>query len=369
MDDWRTNNFDLIRLGAALQVAIGHTASFYGLWEMLGLAGNALNVFPGVPIFFVISGLLISRSYESSGVLGDYLWNRALRIFPALWVCLVVTVALTIAFALPSIGDARPLRWLAWWSAQMSVAQFWGPAFLHGLPTGGINGSLWTITIELQFYVFLPLLYAWLRLRRSTGNFALALLAMPSLALYVVMTMRQEWLGGPRQFGVAVLTLPAYLWIFTLGILIQRNFATLRPLLAGKLHWWLAGYAVVTVLAHRAGLRVAGNAINPVSLVVLAGLVSSAAFTLPNLGERLLGRNDVSYGLYIYHAPVLNVLLAAALIPPPLAIPVCVALALALAALSWWAVEKPFLRLKRRALREYPSAAPPARAVAAPDLT
>src|SRR6185436_17790275 len=148
MDDWRTNNFDLIRLGAALQVAVGHTASFYGLWGMLGLVGNAINVFPGVPIFFVISGLLISRSYESSGVLGDYFWNRALRIFPALWICLVVTVALTVAFALPSIGDAGPLRWLSWWAAQMSAAQFWGPHFLRGLPTGGANGSLWTITIE-----------------------------------------------------------------------------------------------------------------------------------------------------------------------------------------------------------------------------
>jgi peptidoglycan/LPS O-acetylase OafA/YrhL len=369
MDDWRTNNFDLIRLGAALQVAIGHTASYYGLPGKLGIVGSAVSVFPGVPIFFVISGLLISRSYESSGVLRDYFANRALRIFPALWVCLVVTVLLTVVFALPSIGDAGRLRWFGWWAAQMSAAQFWGPDFLHELPTGGLNVSLWTITIELQFYACVPLLYALLGLRRSSGNLAVVMLAVPSLVLYLVLTTRQEWLGGQARFAIAALTLPAYLWIFALGILIQRNLARFRPLLSGKLHWWSVGYAVVTVLAHRMGWRVAGNTINPLSLVVLAGLVSSAAFTCSNLGERLLKRNDLSYGLYIYHAPVLNVLLAAAAVPALWSIPACVGTTLALAALSWWLVEKPFLRRKRHALREYSGAAPLAPAPAVAGLT
>ena len=81
--DWRVNNFDLVRLLAALQVAVVHalmhlkpTGSF------VHIARAGLELFPGVPIFFVISGLLISKSYEQSDSIRDYYRNRCLRIFP-----------------------------------------------------------------------------------------------------------------------------------------------------------------------------------------------------------------------------------------------------------------------------------------------
>jgi peptidoglycan/LPS O-acetylase OafA/YrhL len=360
MNDWRVNNFDLIRLGAALQVAIGHTASHFDLWGSLGFVGKAIAVFPGVPIFFVVSGLLISRSFEQSHRPGDYFRNRCLRIYPALWVCLVVSVVVTVFLLPDQTGRAAPWRWMAWWSAQMSVAQFWQPEFLRGFGTDALNGALWTITIELQFYLLLPLLYRALRLRSSRGNLALIAVGGVSLVLFLLVTTRSDLFPSWDSFLLLVFAVAPYLWIFILGILIQRNLPRLRGLFAGKLPPWLAAYAVVTLLAHAAGWRVTGNAMNPVSLVVLAGVVVSAALTLPSLGERLLRRNDLSYGIYIYHTPILNLMLAYLAVGSALALPMLLLAAVAVAAGSWWLVEKPFLRHKRNALRDIAAPVQPA---------
>jgi len=107
------NNFDLLRLCAALQVAILHVARElspqYGSAPWVGV----LEVFSGVPIFFFISGFLISRSYERSKSLTDYALNRTLRIFPALHVCVllnIIAIALTGYF---TAAGADPLRVIA----------------------------------------------------------------------------------------------------------------------------------------------------------------------------------------------------------------------------------------------------------------
>ncbi len=352
MNDWRLNNFDLIRLGAALQVAIGHTAAHFGLWGPLGFVGKAIAVFPGVPIFFVVSGLLISRSFEQTPRLADYFRNRCLRIYPALWVCLVVSVIATVHLLPDDTGQASPWRWMLWWSAQMSVAQFWQPAFVKGFGTHALNGALWTITIELQFYLLLPLLYRVLRLRQTRGNLALIAVGSASLALFLLVTTRSDLFPSWDSFLLMVFAVAPYLWIFILGILIQRNLARLRGLFVGKLPAWLALYIVVTLLAHAAGWRVTGNTMNPVSVVVLAGVVAAAAFTLPSLGERLLRGNDLSYGIYIYHTPILNLLLAYLAIGSMLSLPLLLLATLTMAAGSWWLIERPFLRRKRNALRD-----------------
>jgi len=122
--DWRVNNFDLLRLLAALQVAAVHSI---GILQPTGrfarLLGAGLDRFPGVPIFFVISGVLISKSYEHSDSLRDYLRNRCLRIFPGLWVCLVVSVAVILALGVGSLGRITAPDWLLWWAGQMSIFQ------------------------------------------------------------------------------------------------------------------------------------------------------------------------------------------------------------------------------------------------------
>jgi len=91
----RDNNFNLIRLTAALSVLAGHSVAVLGLpssreffFDHLGLSLAEM----AVDVFFVTSGFLVTGSLVNRGEVIAYLWARALRIYPAIWAMLVLTV-------------------------------------------------------------------------------------------------------------------------------------------------------------------------------------------------------------------------------------------------------------------------------------
>ena len=95
------NNFDLLRLFAASQVAYLHISRNLEI-QLTGLPlalKYCLEYFPGVPIFFVISGFLISISFDRNPDLRAYTINRILRIYPALWISTLVTLLALALFA------------------------------------------------------------------------------------------------------------------------------------------------------------------------------------------------------------------------------------------------------------------------------
>jgi peptidoglycan/LPS O-acetylase OafA/YrhL len=350
-DDWRINNFDLIRLLAALQVAIVHTMLALKLYGINATFFNlGVRMFPGVPIFFVISGFLISKSYERSNSLRDYYRNRCLRIFPALWVCLAASVGVILIAGVGVLGPVSTREWLAWWAAQMSLYQQFGPDFLQPVGMGSLNGSLWTIPVELEFYLLLPVIYAALRLRQRRGDIALLCVLAGSLTLHFVYC-RPSLLPVPPPHTFLVETAVPYLWIFLVGVLMQRHWTALRGWLAGRAHWWLLGYLLICVAAKRLHIYVGSADISPLFLLPLAGLVLSCAVSLPGLSDRLLRHNDISYGIYIYHALVLNLMLLFAVQGDFLSAVAALAISLSLGAASWWFVERPFLGRKRKSLR------------------
>ena len=159
----RPNNFDLLRILAAAQVVISH-AAFHLHANLPHSLSGFIEKFPGVPVFFVISGFLISASYEKTKSLKTYFTNRALRIFPALWICLAFSILTVLVF-----GKVNFIQWkvIPWLFAQLSFLQFYNPDFLRSFGTGVLNGSLWTISVELEFYILLPLLYFFFRAEKS----------------------------------------------------------------------------------------------------------------------------------------------------------------------------------------------------------
>ncbi|MEI8021293.1 MAG: acyltransferase, partial [Schlesneria sp.] len=157
----RPNNFDLIRLLAALQVVYCHTCWHLGITSGIGdpTLANFIHWFPGVPIFFTISGFLISRSWERSDNWREYATKRVLRIYPALWVQLAVGILITTAFGVVTPSLATCPSFGLWIVAQSTFVQVYNPSFMRGFGLGVLNGSLWTIPVELGFYVSLPILY------------------------------------------------------------------------------------------------------------------------------------------------------------------------------------------------------------------
>lgn len=345
----RHNNFDLLRLIAAAQVAVFHAASH--LHVPLDRSQFWVRVFenmPGVPLFFVVSGFLISSSWERNPHLAGYARNRVLRIYPALWVCLGVSIATAAWFGGVDFARAESIPWLL---AQLSIGQFYNPDFLRGYGMGVLNGSLWTIPVELQFYAFVPLLYGVLRLRERAGTWALLAIAVVSAvaqAIYIEMGGLESERIGLKLFNVSLIP---HLWMFMIGVLLQRHFIRLAPWLRGRTHWWLGLFALAVLSEDAIGWRVGSNAPHPIPMLVLSALAMSCAYSAPGTADRLLRGNDVSYGLYIYHAVFLNAFIASGISGTWTSLTAVLAVSLAVAALSWVLVERPALRRKKDAAR------------------
>ena len=172
-------NFDIMRLVAALLVVVSHTFPLAGQAPLRIMGVEDLGAL-GVSVFFVISGYLVSASYERDPK--AYLFKRILRIEPGLIASLVVTVGL---LALVTTAPAAEY----WPAAAMYVvrnallypAVYALPGVFQDVPfTGVVNGVLWTLRLEFTFYVVLMLI-------RARLSLVLALLAV-CVAVFVTMT-------------------------------------------------------------------------------------------------------------------------------------------------------------------------------------
>ncbi len=330
----RQNNLEWLRLVFATQVVLEHVG------EHLGLPlPKLLACFPGVPAFFFVSGFLIYASYLNAPG-WRYFENRFLRLVPGL---VLVTLGGG-AVALVAHGWRDLFEhfgtYALWALAQVTLGQAYNPQLFRDVGIGVINGSLWTLTTEILFYLLVPpLVWAEGRFRHS-----LPVLIALSFAIYV---------AGPAAFDQNVyrektlheaiqLTPLAWGWMFGLGILAVKHFEALRGWL--KYAPWLA-VPMAAMIAFGEGSLAgsSGNRLGFAYFACYAGLVLWLAFATP---FRKLSF-DLSYGSYIWHLPIINLLLVLGLRSVPLAI----VLTFAISALSWFLVEKPALRLKRRSLK------------------
>ncbi|MFT4176609.1 MAG: acyltransferase [Luteolibacter sp.] len=351
----RSNNFDLIRLLAAIQVVLAHAIGHTGLREQLPAwqkqLFDLLVWLPGVPVFFVISGFLIARSYERNAAdLKGYFKNRALRIFPALWVCLAVTLILLACFGFLPLSFLTSGTFTAWMLGQISFVQFFNPEQFRDFGIGVANGALWTITVELQFYLFLPLFFA--ILRKSIGKAFVITLFVISYIAFCFMNVKLNGPGGftgaPFAFKLLHNTLLPHFWMFMVGIGIHRYFSILRPWLEGKFPIYLAAYLALAAVMQCwiEDASVPFYALLLPARVLLGFLTISAAYTAKSLSSTLLRGTDCSYGIYIYHSLVINLFVEMNWLGSLTAVPLIFGVTLILALLSWHIIEKPALSRK-----------------------
>lgn len=327
----RDNNFNLLRMLAAAGVLVSHAYPISlgaGADEPLAryLDGMSLGSV-SVLVFFSISGFFITKSFVFSTSWKRFLAARVLRLFPALFVVLVVTV-LVAGFFLTAADrttfwQAAPgymLRNLTLFKLDYSL-----PGIFEGNPYGtAINGSLWTLFYEVVCYagVFVAGLLGILRRPRL---FAFC------LSLAVVLFLVMPYLPVHSRFQtLARLALP---FAIGAGFFLWRNLIPLSPLLAaglGLLAWALHGT----------------EAFRPVFVLAL----SYAVFVLgywPGAWLRLYNRlGDYSYGIYIYAFPVQQLVASSGVSDPLVNMAVALPVTLACAVLSWHLVERVALDLK-----------------------
>jgi len=348
------NNFDLIRLFAALQVVLVHGLIHFGyVGTDFGYGLRISDFFPGVPIFFFVSGFLITGSFERSSDIVQYGKNRLLRIYPALWVCFGVSLLLVYLsgyFETIAVAVSAP-QLVVWIASQLSFLQFYNPDFMRGFGVGSLNGSLWAIPVELQFYVLVPLL-VWL-FKRSKPAYFSAFVLFAALNTYnslMIIPMENPSVIA-KLFQVTFLP---WIAIFMLGQLAWLFQDKMRPLFANRLMVWLLGYTILLgaglLFEDFTGVQISSNNISLVWMVPLCGLVLAVAFSYQNTSQKILGGTDISYGLYIFHMPIFNYVLSKVGEPSLASFLVANAVVVVVAILSWKFVERPALRFKTNTL-------------------
>jgi peptidoglycan/LPS O-acetylase OafA/YrhL len=317
------------------------------------------SVFPGVPIFFVIRGFLVASSYERNSDLGRYSVARVLRIYTALWGCFGFTLLLLglRGFLTPAfVGSGRFAGWVL---AQRGVGKT-TTRDLKGFGPGAVNASLWTISVELAFYVAVPLLYVVLRrVNRRQANVLVGATMLVSMFLYVTVVGHG---ADPKQTHEVTLkyvlsnTLPPYLWLFLVGTLAWRNLDRVWGLVAGKGLYWLGSYLVVATTMLRPSVAGRTGLVADVALLIrltaLAITVLALAFTATKVAHWVLRGNDVSYGIYLYHWVLLAFVVDS--IKPPYrfaTLGLVALLVLVMAIGSWFLIERPAKRMRPAAER------------------
>jgi peptidoglycan/LPS O-acetylase OafA/YrhL len=334
--DPRRNSFDLLRLSFALLVACSHGISVHlGAQPRLGI--STIGDF-GLDGFFILSGFLVMRSWFSLDSFPRFAWHRFLRIMPGFWVCLLVVglVAAPVAAAMQGMSPA--VAFTGQPSALQYVLSNAGLLIVHYDIAGilaesanpySFNGALWTLAFEALCYAVVGALGAAGLLRRRP------VLVPVALALLSVLTAMQE-AGLPVLLNDRLLRL---LLVFLLGATAYL-YAHRIPMHGGLAAGSAALFLVSLTLFD--DYRVLG-ALPLAYLFLWFGVSFPWPWSM---------RADLSYGIYIYHWPMLQLFALTAVGDLPTAAFVAAVLAITLlpAAASWYLVEKPALTRKHSAV-------------------
>lgn len=327
------NHFTLLRWGLALSVVIGHAWMIPTGYEPTRVHDWTLS-YLAVNGFFILSGLLIAKSLATRNDLKGYARSRVLRIYPAL---IILMLALLFLFG-PAFSTPGGLGYLAdpeSWTYVVRVLLMGDPLSAPGgvfatSPDPIFNGSLWTIRYEMLAYVLAGLGY-------FVGLLKNRWWVLTTLVFSQAIYLTLQFLPGLDAVPGGVISLFRFTTTFLLGMTLW-HFPVLR-----RAGWISVAIAVGGFLLL--GWSFIGETL--ANIMLSAALMHFGLLRKPVAGIATMP--DYSYGIYIWHYPILQSLLL--LIPgiQPLALlAVSTPLVIIVAAASWHLIEKPALRLKTR---------------------
>jgi peptidoglycan/LPS O-acetylase OafA/YrhL len=343
------NNINFLRLLFALMVIWAHSFAVL-LAPGTGIGQVAVNG------FFVLSGYLISGSWARKRSWREFLMARARRILPgwftAIAVCTFIFAPLGSLDAAGTLHNAATTPWRL--IPPLLLVQPAFPPTLQGVPVAGyLNASLWTLPYEFRLYLLVPLFgTAWLMacqtFRRRKVWWLPALLFALAYAFYVAKTL-QLWappalpaFGDSRVWSVLFLKptdWPRFATYFAAGAVFYVYRARLRPSLVPTL---ICLFFCLLML-----MRV--RALAPLWPLVTSYAVMSIALDARWPLPRIPRDFDISYGTYLYAWPIQQLLVhfLGAQINVYLLFVLSAIGAMAAGTLSWFLIERPFLKSRR----------------------
>lgn len=286
----KENAFNAIRFLLCMIVLLMHSLGKVGIHNDYILDGNI-----AVSGFFILSGFWITKSYFSSDSLKSFFIKRAKKILPMYYISVIVFSLICSYFSDLSIRE--------YFGYDYFMYIFWNFFFLNFLKSSlpgcfkgnAVNGSLWTIKIEIGFYLVLPLiLYFWKKFKTYKGkNTFLAVLYIISVVYNLLLTKYTETLHLPQQLQHQ---LPSFISFFISGMLIFLNWnfflKVKNLLLLPSVAIYILHYITKTEILFPLGFAV---------IIIWAALTFKA---LHSIGRDI----DFSWGIYLFHFPIMQII-------------------------------------------------------------
>lgn len=336
----RDNNFNLMRILAALAVLCSHSYTIVTgdtqsepLKQLLGVSLGAISV----DMFFASSGFLVCASYFNRHSMVKFIRARVLRIFPALFVMLILTVLSLGLFVSYSSFVTFALDLQTWTYLSKNGFLLFGAeysligVFENNPYPGVVNGSLWSLPQEVRAYLVMVIMCWWgssflsaKQIRRLFALSAIALLSGDILSVHFGLEIPHSHFV--HVFGVFLLGSTLYLYRFHSHRLLMSitNVGILTFVIAayGGFFTYVYGWLI------------------PIVSLGLAYMPFKTLHAYNKLG-------DYSYGMYIYAFPIQQTLVF--ILPDISVVNMMIyagLLSLLVAFLSWHFIEKPCLALK-----------------------
>ncbi|MBD8620608.1 acyltransferase [Sphingomonas sp. CFBP 13728] len=337
----RLNNIAELRLLFAASVVLSHAATLLGD-EGYRLLRTVLNSEAAVQGFFILSGYLVCGSYARIQHPAAFYRRRFLRIYPAYAAAVVI---LTAASLLQSRMQDVSVAWSElprYFVANLLTLNFFKPT-IDGMFADNafqaVNGALWSIKVEIMFYAILPVVYA--LARRWTFLTVSMALVVAGVLWWPLLRVVGDWFGYTPPLSLKF-QLPGQIHFFGLGIALFAN-ADGSITRGGLTLVCAVGIGLLMLVAQTE------DAVHVLALVTLVGGISR----LPQVRD-MFGKQDISFGIYLCHFPIIQMLLAGGAAKWPFALylaTVCV-LAIGYGLLSWNLIERPVLAIRRKPRRE-----------------
>lgn len=330
----------------------------------LGYAGHF-----GVPLFFVISGFVLSlpfaryrRGLGAAPNLKSYYLRRLIRLEPP------YIISLTIAFLVIRLTNPGWPQFVSHYVASL--------LYLHGIVFGGaswVNSVAWSLEIEVQFYIIMPVL-GYLFTVRNTRLRRLILLVL----VLVTSVVPQQFIAQVAAPGLQLSVLN-FLQYFLAGFLLADLYLTRPTLRRQSLAWDLVVGASALVIFTILTRYYFFGALLPLAIMALymgcyLGRVSNLLVTR----RWIVIIGGMCYTIYLYHNLILQLIVPRTMTLASSALPVRFDFLLQVLLLSppilvissvlFVCAEKPFMRLSRRVRFKVEPSRAPLNLQAAPDV-
>lgn len=292
------NILDIFRIFATVQVFLGHITTHLLLSDPdfhYRQVSEFIYFIRGVPILFALSGFLAARSLDTQNT-KIWLVGRAARLMPAFWVCVAVnTIIIVSIYSLPP----SLLEGSIYAVTQFFALNFYTGGWLRGYGVGAPNGALWTIPVQIQFFILAPYIYKFMKKMSLTKS---AVFIGGLTGLSIMCEWSCKFLPEVLYKLVGVSVFP-YLYFLVFGMMAWHFRDQLIPTIE-KFRWHFAVAYILWKIAEinfSAAHWLDGYNYNTVTTLLLACVIFGFAFRY-----QWRCTKDYTYGFYLYHMVFVN---------------------------------------------------------------